>query len=175
MVIELDSPSSRRTFAIGRELGTTLAGREIVLLHGGLGAGKTLFTQGLASGMGLDPDDIVSPTFTLMNVHRRPVSSADSSESSPPHDVTLLHVDCYRLGLEESRDSRRLILPELDEWLGSAVIVVEWAQYLDPSYDDLEGAIRVDLQVRGEERRRIRIEGSLSERAAQALRGVVDK
>ena len=80
-----------------------------MLLHGDLGAGKTAFVRGIARGLGASPDDVTSPTFTLMQEYRG--------------RMTLVHVDLYRLapeevaalGIEESTDD-------------AAVIAVEWAE-----------------------------------------------
>src|SRR5262245_26430450 len=92
--------SPEETFALAEEIGKRLLGGEIFLLRGDLGAGKTLFAKGLASGLGLDPADVTSPSFTLVNVHRG--------------RLQLNHIDLYRLesgmhgglGLEEIFDNR---------------------------------------------------------------------
>src|SRR5262245_41485362 len=104
--------SPEETFALAEEIGKGLLGGEIFLLRGELGAGKTVFAKGLASGLSLDPADVTSPSFTLVNVHRG--------------RLQLYHIDLYRLesgghdglGIEEIFDNR------------NAVTVVEWAERL---------------------------------------------
>ena len=72
------------TFDAGRRVGHRLAGGEVLLLSGTLGAGKTVFTKGLAAGLGLDPAEVSSPSFTLVNRH-------DGGR------LVLYHLDLYRL------------------------------------------------------------------------------
>src|SRR5216684_2673059 len=92
---ELVTRSPEETFALARRIGEQLKGGEIFLLKGELGAGKTLFAKGLAAGLGIDPADVTSPSFTLVNIHQG--------------RLRFYHVDLYRLesdrrvdlGLEE--------------------------------------------------------------------------
>jgi len=132
------SHSPDQTFSIGAELGRTLRGGEIVLLNGGLGAGKTLFTQGLASALGIDPSEVASPSYVLMIEHRG--------------RLPLFHFDLYRLG--QNPESLRGIL---DDWLGRGVVVVEWAEYLPEETLREPGIIRVVIAEEGEGGRTISV------------------
>ena len=104
--------SAEETFALARNIGKQLKGREVFLLTGDLGAGKTVFAKGLAAGLGIDPADVTSPTFTLVNSYEG--------------RLRFYHIDLYRLdagahhglGLEEIFD---------DE---AGVTAVEWAERL---------------------------------------------
>lgn len=99
--------SAGETTAVGRHLGALLDHGDLVLLHGGLGAGKTTFVQGLAAGAGVT-GYVHSPTFVL--VHRY--------EGRLP----LFHLDLYRLeGELEAHDLA------IDEMLDEGAVVVEWA------------------------------------------------
>ena len=82
MNLKLNSPSANKTFDIGRQLGSHLKGDELILLIGELGAGKTLITKGIASSLGIDPREIVSPTFTLMFPSLSPGGSDIQTDSS---------------------------------------------------------------------------------------------
>lgn len=100
------------TRAVGKELAAELAPDGVLLLSGDLGAGKTVLTQGLAEGLGIDPREVQSPTFTLIREHEGPGGR-------------LVHVDLYRL---EPGETGALGIEEL--LAGPGVKVVEWAERL---------------------------------------------
>ena len=105
--------SESDTRAAGRALAAQIAPGTIVLLYGDLGAGKTVFVRGLAEGLGLDPDAVSSPTFTIVQEYRGQA-------------LTLQHVDLYRLSPREVED---LALEDLLS--ASTVMAIEWAERLD--------------------------------------------
>jgi tRNA threonylcarbamoyladenosine biosynthesis protein TsaE len=125
------------TVAAGEQLGASLQPGDVVLLSGELGAGKTAFVRGLARGLGASPDDVSSPTFTLIQEYRG-------------GRVTLHHVDLYRLQPVEIAD---LGLDELIS--GPNVVAIEWAERWS---NRPANAIDVRIVELGEDRRRIRIE-----------------
>jgi tRNA threonylcarbamoyladenosine biosynthesis protein TsaE len=135
-VEETDSPE--KTFAAAFELARRNPGASFFYLHGDLGAGKTLFTKGVASFHGIDPSRVTSPTFALVQRH------------SGGHRV-LYHVDLYRI--EDERELRELGIEEMEE--EGAVLVVEWAEKLGLRLR--RDAIDVALEVVGENQRRITI------------------
>ena len=101
------------TRAFGRALAGVLRAGDVLILTGDLGAGKTTFTQGLASGFGV-ASGVVSPTFVLSRVHPAP---ADAPAGTPD----LVHVDAYRLTSAEDIESI-----DLEDTLDTCVTVVEW-------------------------------------------------
>ena len=103
--------SAEETRSLASNLGAILRPGDTLCLIGDLGAGKTTFTQGLALGLGLPPDEPVnSPTFMLLAEH-------------PGGRVPLFHFDVYRLP-----DSSALYDLAFDEYLsGEGVVVIEWA------------------------------------------------
>jgi tRNA threonylcarbamoyladenosine biosynthesis protein TsaE len=115
--------SESETAAVGRNLAAHLQPGDIVLLYGDLGAGKTAFVRGLAEGLGIDPTDVSSPTFTIIQEYRG-------------GRVPLLHVDLYRL---ESKEVADLGLDELGE---GVVVAVEWADRL-PSTPARATSVRI--------------------------------
>jgi|SRR5437667_1991950 len=106
--------AAEETFDLGRQVGEQLSGGEILLLSGPLGAGKTMFVKGLANALGLDRQEVTSPSFTLVNPYWG--------------KLTLYHIDLYRL--DEGAASAQAV--DLEELLSDerAVIVIEWAERL---------------------------------------------
>ena len=109
---EFVSHSEEETFAIGLRIGEQLSGGEILLLSGPLGAGKTVLVKGIASALGLDAEDVTSPSFTLVNPHQG--------------RLLLYHIDLYRL--DEGATAAHAV--DLDELLTdeNAVVIIEWAE-----------------------------------------------
>ena len=106
--------SARETEALAAEMGRGLAAGDTLLIEGDLGAGKTVFVRGLAAGLGADPAEVSSPTFTLLHEYRG-------------GRVTLYHADLYRLDRAEAADLG------LDEAAAAGVLAVEWPDRLaDP-------------------------------------------
>jgi tRNA threonylcarbamoyladenosine biosynthesis protein TsaE len=130
------SRSEEETIAIARGLAPTLAAGDVLLLSGTLGAGKTAFVRGLAGGLGLDPWDVSSPTFTLVHEYRG-------------GRLTLYHVDLYRLDRAGTDD---LGLEEMG--VADGVLAVEWPERLTHS---MPGATRIAIEIVDEWTRRIRI------------------
>jgi tRNA threonylcarbamoyladenosine biosynthesis protein TsaE len=107
------APTAAATRELGARLGAILRAGDLVVLSGDLGAGKTTFTQGLASQL-LVRGEVTSPTFVIARVHPSLVGGPD-----------LVHVDAYRLdSLAEVDDL------DLDASLAESVTVVEWGEGL---------------------------------------------
>jgi len=110
--------SSTETFALGQRLGQCLRAGQVVALHGDLGAGKTVLTQGIATGLGITTR-VTSPTFTLVSEYQR------------ANGELLIHIDCYRLGSPTQADgaleARFFGLEEIVD-RSDAIVVIEWAE-----------------------------------------------
>ena len=130
------SRSAEQTVAIASDLARTLRPGDVVLLSGDLGAGKTAFVRGLALGLGASPDEVTSPTFTLLHEYR--------GGRLPLH-----HADLYRLETAEVED---LGLDELAS--GGGVLAIEWPDRLVRPWPE---AVRVHLHHASETTRRITI------------------
>ena len=103
--------SEEETIALGERLARTLPPGTVVLLIGNLGAGKTTLAKGIVKGLGAgEPDEVSSPTFTLIHEY-----------GSPP---AVYHVDLYRL--DTARDAATLGLDDLFE--SGAVVLIEWGE-----------------------------------------------
>jgi tRNA threonylcarbamoyladenosine biosynthesis protein TsaE len=130
------SQSEQQTYNFARELAAGLKVPAHILLHGDLGAGKTVFAKGLADGFGVaDIDEVSSPTFTLINHYAG--------------RVRIYHIDLYRietgafdgLGLEEIFDD------------ANAAVIIEWAERLGSFATP--GAVRVFLSYVDDHSRKI--------------------
>ena len=104
--------SQDETADVGRTLASSLAPGSVLLLSGDLGAGKTALVRGLAEGLGVSPDEVSSPTFTLIQEYRG-------------GRVPLIHVDLYRLN-----DAREIDELGLEELGLNSVLAIEWAEKL---------------------------------------------
>lgn len=135
----LFSLSEEETFDLGRSLGRSLRGGEMILLEGDLGLGKTIFTKGIATGLGIPSDVVSSPSFTLVHEYK-------------DGRMPLFHVDLYRL---ETPDDEVGTLGIEEILTAGGVVVVEWGERLPPYLR--RGALRVRLHDLGEGSRRIEI------------------
>lgn len=137
----VETGSESETSQVGESFARTLGPGDVVLLYGDLGAGKTAFVRGMARGAGANPDDVSSPTFTIVQEYAAP-------------SVTLYHVDLYRLEPAEIDD---LGLEDLVS--GDGIVAIEWAERWKGRPDDVT---EVRIEDLGEDRRRIRIQQSSS-------------
>lgn len=134
------SSSPAETEQIAAEFAKTLRGGEVLAFRGGLGMGKTCFTRGLAAGLGIDPAEVSSPTFALVNEYRG-------------GRLPLWHFDMYRV---ESFDA--LYSTGFFDYLDlGGVLALEWSENIDGALP--EGTITITFERLGEESRSITIEG----------------
>jgi tRNA threonylcarbamoyladenosine biosynthesis protein TsaE len=136
LTVTIATHSESETVAAGRDLGAGLQPGDVVLLAGDLGAGKTAFVRGLAEGLGLDPSEVTSPTFTLIQEY--------GGGRLPLH-----HVDLYRLKPIEVDDLG------LDELTSEGVTAIEWPDRLPRPFDE---AIRIRIEHGHDNHRTIHID-----------------
>ena len=132
--------SAEETFELAYGIGESLTDSTVFLLQGDLGAGKTVFAKGIAAGLDIDPAEVNSPTFTLVNAHNG--------------RMRLYHLDLYRLSgtTEEVREIG------LEEMLNEpqAVVLIEWPERLGDEV--IPNAFAVTLQDEGGNLRRLSIQ-----------------
>src|SRR5215216_5497839 len=126
--------SEEETAAVARELARTLEAGDVLLLSGNLGAGKTAFVRGLAEGLGINPDDVSSPTFTIVHEYRG-------------GRLVLYHADLYRLERTATED---IGLEEMG--VKDGVLAIEWPDRLTHA---LPSALTVNLEIIADETREI--------------------
>jgi tRNA threonylcarbamoyladenosine biosynthesis protein TsaE len=146
--------SVQETVWLGQQLGAQLHDGDTIALVGDLGGGKTWFTKGVAMALEINPDTIVSPTFTLVNEY--------------DGRYKLFHMDLYRL-----KDKAEIIALDLDEYFsGQGIVVVEWA---DRFPGELPGEIiEVALHIVDEDTRELRLSAS-HVRSKKILRALKEK
>ena len=141
--IDLIANSPDETFLLGKRIGRGLKGGELILLTGGLGAGKTVFTKGVMAGLDFDPDEVTSPSFTLVNLYEARLKT--------------YHIDLWRL--DESNDAA--VAVGLDDILADdqVVVIVEWAEKFGEREFESE-TVYVTITGDGDEPRRISLKGA---------------
>ena len=138
MIGEYICESPEATFDLGEKLGENLQGGEMILLSGGLGAGKTLFTKGILYALDFDIDEVTSPSFTLVNLYKA--------------KFDVYHIDFWRLD-ENSDVAFAVGLNEIleDE---TAIVIIEWAEHLK-KFAFPEKTFRVKIEGDGDQPRKI--------------------
>jgi tRNA threonylcarbamoyladenosine biosynthesis protein TsaE len=150
---EIDTRSEEQTVALGLSIGRILKPGDVILLEGALGSGKTRLAKGIVSGStGISPDEVVSPTFTLINTYQG--------------DFPVHHADLYRLDIDQVDD-----IGLEDTIAEGGALVVEWGERIR-GFDRDPLVISIDSQD-AEEARRIVLEwrsgGSWSARIGKIM------
>lgn len=156
-VHEIHTASAEETKSLGARLASLLFPGAVIGLDGDLGAGKTCFVKGLAAGLGIDEDEVVSPTFTLIAEHGR-------------GKLPLYHIDLYRL------EGAEIEVIGIEEYLsGPGVAAVEWFRFLPAGM--VEQYLLVAFSILQEDKRLLTLtpHGERYERIVQALQEIADK
>ena len=132
--------SPAETQALGCRIGAAVKPGTCIAYFGGMGAGKTTFTRGLAAGLGL-PDLVSSPTFALVN------------EYHAPGCLSIYHFDMYRVTSPEALESAGF----LDYPLADSVFVIEWAENIEEELP--QPLVKITITGSGDQPRQITLEG----------------
>ena len=140
MVTETRSPEE--TYELGRKIGLQARTGQVYTLTGDLGVGKTVFTQGVAAGLGIT-EPVSSPTFTIVQVYE---------EGRLP----FYHFDVYRIGdIEEMEE-----IGYDDYFFGKGICLIEWAELIEEILPDDRISITIEKNLeQGFDYRRITVEG----------------
>ena len=128
--------SEEETQTVAFDMAAELKAGDVLLLSGDLGAGKTAFVRGLAAGLAIDPEEVSSPTFTLVHEYRG-------------GRMMLYHADLYRLTTTATEE-----LGLEERGVAGGVLAVEWPDRLT---HPIQGAVTVEIEITGESTRSIRI------------------
>lgn len=130
--------SEKETRKFGAAVGARVVAGTVIAIRGELGAGKTCFVKGLAAGLGIDPAQVTSPSYTIVHEHQG--------------RLPLYHIDLYRL----DREGEALTLGLEEYFEAGGVCAVEWAERAPELIP--EEALQLDIQVTGPEDRRATLE-----------------
>ena len=138
--MEIETRSPEETFAVGKSLGEKAFPGQVLTLTGDLGVGKTVFTQGLAKGLGIE-EPVNSPTFTIVQVYE---------EGRLP----FYHFDVYRIGDVEEMEE----IGYEDYIYGEGVSLIEWANLIEEILPEHYTEIRIEKDLeQGFDYRRIEV------------------
>lgn len=140
-IFETESHSPEETFALGEKIGRGAKPGEVYTLIGDLGVGKTVFTQGVAKGLGID-ENVNSPTFTIVQIYEG-------------GRLPFYHFDVYRIGDVEEMEE----IGYEDCFYGDGICLIEWADLIEEILPEkyIQVTIEKDLE-RGFDYRRIRLQ-----------------
>lgn len=150
-MIEVRCQTSEDTEALGGRVAASLRPGDVVVLAGGLGAGKTLFTRGLATGLGVE-EPVVSPSFVLVREYRSGF-------------LPVIHADVYRLASMNEFDDLDVL-----EMSKDGVLVIEWGEAVESLLP--ADHLRIEFHVEDDESRRLKFvgEGAWASRDLGGLR-----
>ncbi len=133
------SKSVKDTLGIGKQIAKSLGEGDIVCLFGDLGSGKTVITKGIAAGLGIKRNKVISPTFVLIRQHRT------------KNNTPFYHFDLYRL-----RDCRDVAVLGYEEFFyGDGISIIEWADRLKQLMP--QECLKIQLSVKGKKSRLMEI------------------
>lgn len=137
----IESHSAEETFALGEKIGQTVQKGTVFTLNGDLGVGKTVFTQGVAKGLGIE-GPVNSPTFTIVQIY-------DQGR------LPFYHFDVYRIGDVSEMDE----IGYEDYFYGDGVCLIEWASLIEEIIPEHITSITIEKKLeKGFDYRKITIE-----------------
>ncbi|MFH1339100.1 MAG: tRNA (adenosine(37)-N6)-threonylcarbamoyltransferase complex ATPase subunit type 1 TsaE [Candidatus Omnitrophota bacterium] len=141
--LKIISRSEKETIDFGARLGRLLKRGDIVCLFGILGAGKTILVKGMAKGLGINKNEVISPSFVLIREYL-PVKKKRAG-------IPLYHFDLYRL-----KNLREILSLGCEEYFyDRGITVIEWAErmggYLPAEF------LKVEIEIKGESQRAIKL------------------
>lgn len=155
-LLPAETRSPHATISLGRRLASRLKPGDVVALYGDLGAGKTILVRGICQELGVDPQDVTSPTFTILHEY--------TGGAMPVY-----HFDAYRI--ERVEEFFELGFEEY--FFGDGVTVIEWAERVETLLP--KTAVRIHLAHEGADLRRISRAGESPAVSSSRGRGEGDR
>lgn len=138
----IETFSADETFALGKRIAEMIRPGTVISLVGDLGVGKTVFTQGVAEGLGIH-EPVNSPTFTIMQIYEN-------------GRLPFYHFDVYRIGDIEEMDE----IGYEDYFYGNGVCLIEWANLIEELLPEGVCQVKIEKDMeRGFDYRRIMVDG----------------
>lgn len=139
--LDIQLNSLEKTLEVGQIIGTSIDADSVILLFGEMGTGKTTLTKSICQGLGVAPEIVISPTYTIVNIY--------------PGRWTIHHVDLYRL--EQTSDLENFDREDLIS--DGGITLVEWPEILLPILSD-EPQLEIQLTAIGETQRLLKLNTS---------------
>jgi tRNA threonylcarbamoyladenosine biosynthesis protein TsaE len=138
--------NEEETRALGEKIGRLLRGGEVLALRGGLGAGKTCLTRGIAFGAGVT-GEITSPTYTIISEYSVPLAARG--------ETPFYHIDAWRL----SGDDDFIETGGAELLGGTGICVIEWSERVQRTLENAENRIDIEMTVLSGTERKITVSG----------------
>lgn len=139
-MITVNTSSPEETIDFGKKIGALIRGGDVIAYKGGMGAGKTTMTRGIAVGMGL-PDEVISPTFSLVNEYRG--------------KTNLYHFDMYRIMGADDLETTGFY----DYLSDDNALIIEWSENIADCLP--KNTIYITIERVDENARKITVEGDI--------------
>lgn len=150
-MLEIVTHSEKETIQLGTRIARLLRPGDIVCLFGSLGAGKTILVKGMAKGLNIDKDEVISPSFVLIREYHAAASGSKRHIKKARYNIPLYHFDLYRLN-----SPRAILNLGYEEYLyGQGISVIEWAERMD-GFLPVE-SLDIKLVIKADSERMIRI------------------
>lgn len=146
---EYTTTSCDETIALGRELAELLPPPKVLILRGDLGAGKTTLVKGITAALGAaEPDEVTSPTFTLIHEYAGRAIDSASQHENLGRTVLLYHLDLYRIDGQRQLDA----LGIEDLMIPQSLVLIEWGEKFPALIARSDGEIAIET-LHGDERK----------------------
>ncbi len=157
--------SCDETIALGRELAKLLPTPKVIILRGDLGAGKTTLVKGIAAALGAaEPEEVTSPTFTLIHEYAGRAIDAASAHANLGATVLLYHLDLYRIETQPQLDT----LGIEDLMTPQSLILIEWGEKFPSILARSDGEIAIETLSADERKITLTLHSSKNELSSRA-------
>lgn len=134
--LTIQTTSVEQTVQVGEAIGSCCKAGDIIALQGELGAGKTQLVRGIAQGLGLNPRQVSSPTFVMVQEYEPPPPESPETKKGDKYIIpVLVHIDAYRISSPDELESIGWS-GHGEELREGSVVAIEWAKLIRPALGD---------------------------------------